>query len=219
MPETETNLKVIRIDAGTYPVGDDSIPDARPRHQRLIDRPFWIEIGATPVDVFARFVCRGGYSRPELWPDRCPAVPISVDQRCELVRQHSGPIGRLARPVVGLTQLEATAVARFAGARLPFESEWEIAATRTMGKIQVFDDLLEWTADVFSPVYWRADFRRRGVEWTGAQAGALVSVRGFTPEALVKHASARRGADPLLALPKGTFRRVWDERPVAAEEV
>lgn len=211
--------RVVRIPPGVYPVGNDSIPAARPKHQRRIDRPYWIDVDPVAVGVFARFVCRAGYGRAELWGEVTPAMPVSVDARCDQVRQASGSGAGDRRAVAGLNGWEAAAIARFAGGRLPFEIEWEIAVATAGGKMNVDDDLLEWTADVYSPVYWRADYARRGVPWSGKQVGATVAVRGFAAGELVQHVSARRGIDPHVYLPRGGLRLAWDVLPPKAEEV
>lgn len=88
---------------------------------------------------FLRFLEDDGYRRPELWLSEGWAVcqqqgwmaPIYWEQHeevwTEATLSGSQPL-HLAAPVCHLSYFEADAFARWAGARLPTEAEWEVAA-------------------------------------------------------------------------------------------
>jgi len=131
---------VAEIPAGEFDIGDESIPNAAPRHRRRLSRSVWIDAGPVTWAHFEAFVAAGGYRSAQLWTgsageiSQMPSLP--VDQRCRTLLDETEPFrrslsttGKLSReqPLTGLTWFEAQAVARFYGARLPFEVEWEIA--------------------------------------------------------------------------------------------
>ncbi len=111
----------------------------RPRHTRVLE-PF--RIGAAPVTNGAHlaFLEDGGYRRPELWTElgwswrqregvEAPLYWMPDGEGGWLERDYDR-IDRLEleRPVSHASAHEADAHARWAGARLPSEAEWERAA-------------------------------------------------------------------------------------------
>jgi ergothioneine biosynthesis protein EgtB len=109
-----------------------------PRHPVLL-RPF--ELASRPVTngEWLAFVEAGGYADPAWWlADGWSTVraegwaaPFYWERRDGA--WHEGTLGGvrpldLAAPVVHVSGFEADAYARFAGARLPTEAEWEFAA-------------------------------------------------------------------------------------------
>ncbi len=112
-----------------------------PRHRVYLD-PF--EISARPVDNtdWLAFIADGGYRRPELWlSDGWDAVrshawtaPLhwSADHHTHFTHHGPRPLPAHA-PVCHISFYEADAYARWAGARLPTEAEWEsVAQTRPL---------------------------------------------------------------------------------------
>jgi ergothioneine biosynthesis protein EgtB len=107
-----------------------------PRHRVLLE-PF--EVSARPVDnaQVLEFIADGGYRRPELWlSDGWDAVrrhawtaPLywSEDHRSRFTLHGPRPLLPHA-PACHLSFYEADALARWAGARLPTEAEWETVA-------------------------------------------------------------------------------------------
>jgi formylglycine-generating enzyme required for sulfatase activity len=125
-----------RIPAGRFLMGDEPL--------QLVETAAY-EIGQLPVTnaEFAPFVARG-YGDRALWSaegwafrEACAALkPRFWDD--EEWRAYLAP----EQPVVGVSFHEAEAFARFAGARLPSEAEWERAARGEDGRIYPWGD--EW---------------------------------------------------------------------------
>lgn len=157
------------VDVGHEMSGD---PDAfafdneSPRHRLWLD-PF--ALAGRPVNQgeFAAFLADGGYRRPEFWlsdgwdlaqlegwqhPLYWRVAPGEAGAEPEVRWQAFGLEGlrdldRLA-PVSNLSYYEADAYARWAGARLPSEAEWEHAARR--GNLAQAGQVWEWTRSAYS---------------------------------------------------------------------
>ena len=152
-----------------------------PRHRVYLED---FELAARPVTngEFLAFLDDGGYSRPELW--------LSDGWNCAQTQGWAAPLywepldgcwwtmtlGGFRRvapsePVCHVSYYEADAYARWAGARLPAEAEWETAlhgqelrghflesgqlhprpAEGGIGLAQGFGDVWEWTRSPYSP--------------------------------------------------------------------
>lgn len=166
----------------------------------------------------------------------------SVDARCQQLRQAATNICRQLGnrhahsahiPLIGLTWMESAAVCRFFGARLPFEVEWEVAMqeskdSRTRkpfnvsrkcpvsrwGCVYLAGYLREWTADAFSPRYWRADTESHGEFWTSEDQFG-VTVRGHSDTDVHTDIRFRRSLSPDTVTEGCGFRRVWLTEPSA----
>jgi ergothioneine biosynthesis protein EgtB len=151
-----------------------------PRH-RVHVNPFRLANRAVTNGEFLEFVSSGGYRRPGLWlSDGWATVqqeqwtrPVywseSLDQEFTLTGMRE--LNKSA-PVCHVSYYEADAFARWAGARLPSEAEWEIAAVElavqgnfveegkwhpvaavlpgTSMPAQMFGDVWEWTQSAYS---------------------------------------------------------------------
>jgi ergothioneine biosynthesis protein EgtB len=132
------------VDGGLHQVGHDgagfAFDNEGPRHTVYLDT---FQIATRPVTNadWSAFLADGGYSRPELWlSDGWAAVQAQRWEAPGYWREDDGQwstftlSGRRAvqpaEPVCHVSFYEADAFARWAGARLPTEQEWEVAATR-----------------------------------------------------------------------------------------
>jgi formylglycine-generating enzyme required for sulfatase activity len=127
-----------------------------PRHQVWLE-PFALAERLVTNAAYADFIADGGYRRPELWMSEGWAV---VQQRgWQAPRYWRGDdlftlAGRRRRdpqaPVRHLSWFEADAYARWAGARLPSEAEWETLAAAG-GMEQAHGVLWQWTGSPYRP--------------------------------------------------------------------
>jgi ergothioneine biosynthesis protein EgtB len=149
----------------------------RPRHRVLL-APHALGSRLVSCGEFRAFIDDGGYRRPELWLSDGWATLQAQRWRAPLYwqadLQHAFGLGGLqpidpAAPVCHLSFFEADAYARWAGARLPSEFEWEVAAAPqpVCGNLldseawralpaaaadpiqQVYGDCWEWTASAY----------------------------------------------------------------------
>ena len=185
-----------RFDGGVVSIGADdssggrfSFDNERPRHRAFLE-PFAIAERLATWGEFLAFVHDGGYERAELWLDAGWSVVRSEGWTCPLYAwvdadSTSGfseytlagpaPVDPAA-PVSHLSFFEADALARWAGARLPTEQEWEHAyadgpppenedpfafvesgtlhperSTAAAGTVGAFGHLWQWTASAYRP--------------------------------------------------------------------
>ncbi len=155
-----------------------------PRHRVLVED---FEIASHPVTHgdFIAFIDDGGYRRPELWLSAgwdavqsgrwtAPLYWEERDRGWQTFTLHGMAPVDPATPICHLSFFEAEAFARWAGARLPTEAEWEIASAGASRKgnflecgafhplalreaaapgapAQVFGDVWEWTRSDYGP--------------------------------------------------------------------
>jgi ergothioneine biosynthesis protein EgtB len=129
-----------------------------PRHAVLLG-PFELATTLVTNGDWRAFVDDGGYGRPELWLSDGWAAVRSQGWRGPLYWSADGSseitlAGRLpvdpAAPVTHVSYYEADAYARWAGARLPTEAEWETLAAAG-GLDQLDDRAWQWTASAYLP--------------------------------------------------------------------
>jgi ergothioneine biosynthesis protein EgtB len=135
--------------------GDFHFDNEAPRH-RLWLEPCAIASQLVSNGDVAAFIADGGYRRPELWMSEGWAV---VQQRGWTAPRYwrddaeftlAGLRPRLdAAPVRHLSWFEADAYARWVGARLPSEAEWELAAA--VGLPMAYGGLWQWTSSPYRP--------------------------------------------------------------------
>jgi iron(II)-dependent oxidoreductase len=129
------------------------------------------EIDAQPVSwaQFVEFVDDGGYDRQDLWSEggwawltqlnhadgrRGPRYveQIGVASGAVMQTRFGQPVRMSAQqPAMHMSWWEAEAWCRWAGRRLPFEVEWEIAASQAARRGFAWGEVWEWTASSFRP--------------------------------------------------------------------
>jgi ergothioneine biosynthesis protein EgtB len=182
-----TRASFIPVDAGITRVGHTSssfaFDNEGPAHRYFLEAHELCDRLVT-VQEYLEFIRDGGYRRPELWLAEgrswierehveAPLYWRIADEEMSIfdLRGGSRPLDR-AEPVCHVSYYEADAYARWAGARLPTEFEWEAAASarlvagnmldggrlhprpaiRQEGVIrQLFGDVWEWTQSAYGP--------------------------------------------------------------------
>ncbi|MBZ5510277.1 MAG: ergothioneine biosynthesis protein EgtB [Acidobacteriia bacterium] len=161
-----------------------------PRHEVLL-RPFRIASRAVTSGEWLEFMADGGYRNPALWlSDGWDAIcaqnweaPLYWERRDKEWWQCTMSGTRRveeSEPVCHVSYYEADAYARWAGARLPLEAEWEIAADRNPSRGTMLED------EVFHPRRTRVADSSHALqqmfgdvwEWT---ASPYVAYPGFRP--------------------------------------
>ena len=130
----------VRIDAGPVaigaPEGGFAYDNERPRHA-VETAAFEIDRAPVTNGAYLEFIEDGGYHRPELWSEAGRAWLESDGAERPLYWTPEGRVRSFERieplrpelPVMHVSYFEAEAFARWRGARLPTELEWEKAAS------------------------------------------------------------------------------------------
>ncbi len=174
----------VPFEEGLYEVGHAgpgfAFDNESPRHRVFLES---FALASRPVTSgeFLAFMDDGGYSRPELWlaegwtaaQEGGWRAPLYWEERASAWWEFSlggrHPVSA-GEPVAHLSFFEADAYARWAGARLPTELEWEHAAETASldpgrfldsGRLrprpgagtglQMLGDVWEWTASAYLP--------------------------------------------------------------------
>jgi ergothioneine biosynthesis protein EgtB len=170
-----------RVEGGICEVGHDgagfAFDNEGPRHHVFLE-PFDIAERAVTNADWLEFIADSGYQRPDLWlSDGWARVQVEGWEAPAYWRHDDGrwttftlsgrrPV-RGGEPVCHVSFYEADAFARWAGARLPTEQEWELAASDVADlRGQLLDparchpgvagramigDVWEWTASAYLP--------------------------------------------------------------------
>jgi len=207
------------VEAGPFEMGFPAegfaYDNERPRHE--LDIPAF-EIDTAPVSngAYAEFVADGGYARRSLWTEPGWEWRQAADVKRPLYWTADGAERRFDAieavnpdlPVMHVSWFEADAFARWRGARLPTEAEWEKAAAlhgSETGHLDQLDfgpgpagpfvgDCWEWTATWFdgypgfrafpypeySQVFFGAEYRvLRGASWATRPSVARATFRNW----------------------------------------
>ncbi|QDU85110.1 Iron(II)-dependent oxidoreductase EgtB [Planctomycetes bacterium Pla163] len=145
------SIEPIEVPAGLHVVGRDPaagrfvFDNETPAHRVFLEA-FALASRPSSCAEYAAFIDDGGYERPELWTsDGWDAVqregwsaPLYWSRTADGTRQRFGLTGRAPlvgnEPVQHLSWYEADAFARWSGARLPREHEWEVAIAQAFPK-------------------------------------------------------------------------------------
>jgi ergothioneine biosynthesis protein EgtB len=187
-------VRFIPFDGGVHSIGapgPDGGPDGelfsfdneRPRHKVWVE-PFELADRLVTVGDVRAFLREGGYRTPALWladglefiranDVSSPLYSREVDGEFRVFTLAGERVAADDEPIAHVSYYEADAIARFLGARLPTEAEWEIAALRAPapakghlldegrlrpaaatdgpGVRQLFGDVWEWTQSSYEP--------------------------------------------------------------------
>jgi ergothioneine biosynthesis protein EgtB len=181
-------MEWVRFDEGIDEIGHDgrgfAFDNEGPRH-RVFHEAFALATRPVTHGDFAAFIQDRGYQRPELWLSAGWDCVVQRGWEAPLYWQkiegawHTFTLHGMApieenTPVCHVSFFEADAFARWAGARLPTEAEWEIAARtspiegnflesgalhplalreapRDGALAQIFGDVWEWTRSDYAP--------------------------------------------------------------------
>ncbi|HLT91069.1 MAG TPA: ergothioneine biosynthesis protein EgtB [Woeseiaceae bacterium] len=163
------------VEIGAGPDGF-AFDNERPRHRALL-HPHALASRLVTNGEYREFIRAGGYREPTLWLSDGWAVvrergwnrPLywHEDLESEFTLAGVRPLD-LDAPVTHVSYYEADAFARWAGARLPTEAEWESAAAAqpvdgnfvedgywhpvaaAEGDTQLFGDVWEWTCSAYA---------------------------------------------------------------------
>jgi ergothioneine biosynthesis protein EgtB len=168
------------VEGGLGSLGHDgagfSFDNERPRHRAYV-QPFALASRLVTCGEYLDFMADGGYARPTLWLSAgFEAVtrggwtaPLYWEERegawWQFTLGGMRPVDR-ASPVTHISYYEADAFARWAGARLPTEAEWERAAEGVAvagsfveaGRLHpalagdgLYGEVWQWTASAYLP--------------------------------------------------------------------
>ena len=138
-------LEWLDFDGGLVEVGHDgagfAFDNEGPRHKLWLE-PFRLASRLSTCGEYLGFIADGGYARPELWLSDGWAAVRAEGWSAPLYWRQAEDGGWIIftlagpkqldpdEPVSHLSYYEADAFARWCGARLPTEGEWESAAVR-----------------------------------------------------------------------------------------
>jgi len=163
-PHSAGETRFVAFAGGISGVGHDGVGFAfdneEPRHDVLL-RPFALADRLVRNAEWLQFMADGGYRRPTLWMSEGWAAAQADGWSAPLYWRERdggwlqfGPGGDAslepAAPVRHICWYEADAFARWAGARLPTEFEWEIAAADDR-LAEMSDQVWQWTGSAYLP--------------------------------------------------------------------
>jgi ergothioneine biosynthesis protein EgtB len=189
-PRSPGAMRFVPFDGGLREIGAAhaepfTFDNERPRHKVWVE-PFELADRLVTAGELKAFIREGGYSNPSLWLSegfdfvRSHGLTAPLYCRFEDGELHAfsllGPrVVEDDEPVTHVSYYEADALARFLGARLPSEAEWELAAsnepvcgtclddltlrprpagaspTSASGVRQLLGDAWEWTRSAYEP--------------------------------------------------------------------
>jgi ergothioneine biosynthesis protein EgtB len=216
------NLRWHTVAAGLYRIGHEgqgfAFDNETPAHRIWLE-DYRIADRLVSARAYQDFIADGGYRRPELWLADGWATATGQGWEAPLYWQRDAGGWRVFSPaglrpldpdeaVMHVSYYEADAFARWAGARLPTEAEWEIAARRFT---QGFGVGWQWTSSAhgaypgfqadtgaagdYTAKYMINQQVLRGSSWATPVGHARATYRNFFPPAARWMMSAIRLAD------------------------
>ena len=161
-------LSWLAFEAGVVQIGFEGagfcFDNELPRHRQFVE-PFELASRLTTNGEYAAFVADGGYRDPALWLSEGWDWIRANDVREPIYWQRKEEEGArrqeftlhglqpldMQGPLLHISYFEADAYARWAGARLPTEFEWEAAAARRPELAQCFGAAWQWTSSSYAP--------------------------------------------------------------------
>lgn len=201
-PASGTAAKWLAFDAGVVEIGHDgngfSFDNEMPRHRQFVEA-FQLADKLVTNEEYLRFINSGGYRNAAWWLSEgwdwvsreslaCPLYWHREDRWFEFTLRGRLPLA-LHQPVAHLSYFEADAYARWAGARLPTEVEWEHAMHK-VGLHDGFGACWQWTSSSYAPYPGYATATGALGEYNGKFMVNQYVLRGgscATPEGHARH--------------------------------
>lgn len=222
-PAAEAQLGWVGFEGGVVECGYGgdgfAFDNELPRHRVHLE-PFDLANRPVSCGEYLEFIDDGGYEQPELWLSdgwdarqrhgwRAPLYWKRTENDWTLMtlsgRRRLDP----EEPVCHVSYYEADAFARWAGARLPREEEWELAAEGQVirgnfvesgrlhpaavqspaadGPRQMFGDTWEWTMSPYLPYPGYVPFRGGFGEYNGKFMSNRMVLRGGSCVTSIRH--------------------------------
>ena len=227
------------IPASRYWIGDDSTPNAGPRHLVTLQKSVWIDIRPVTVGDIQKCIMDGGLIPRKKLPldeksqsTRCISVDgffrYVLETTCWFFKTNRPTSSQLSLlPACGLLWEEAKQVCEHFHARLPTEVEWEIALGWIDGKVKSEHPVMLNCPPILSklgchcyagvlPEWTGSGWTNR--YWPGSEVkstesninNSSVSVRGCLPTAKIPSQFARLAINANDESEPRIFRRAWD---------
>ncbi len=164
-PGQATPLNWITFEGGLRQIGHDgtgfAFDNEEPRHKVWLE-PFRLADRLATAGEYLAFIEDGGYRRPDLWLSDGWACVQAEGWRAPLYWREGESNWKVftlsgehpldpSEPVRHLSLFEADAFARWSGARLPTEAEWESAASSASSLRQLSSEVWQWTGSAYLP--------------------------------------------------------------------